>query len=122
MKKYNETILNEIENIKNVLDEGITIINEGTREYKHIYEDIDCNYYNIDNCYSRSSRAKQNIWNRYVNKYTRMYNEGFTLIEIGVNSYNTCQFTICMMLRKDNIIYKLYISKVYNKIIAWEVK
>ena len=120
MKKYNDKILNEIETIKEVFKEGIKIINKGTKEYEMIKNYVNVTYRDLDCCYNSYSRIKENIYNRYLGIYSNLYDYGFEGWGYGVNSYNIMQFTLCMKLRKDNVIYKIYITKCYNKIIAIE--
>ena len=120
MKKYNDKILKEIETIENIFEEGLKIINKGTREYEMRKNNVNVNYRDLDYCYNSYSRIKENIYNRYWGIYCKLYDCGFDGWCYGVNSYNIMQFTLCMKLRKDNVIYKIYITKCYNKIIAVE--
>lgn len=118
--KYNETILKEINIIEDVFEEGLKIINKDTKEYETIKNHIDVNYHDLDYCYNSYSRIKESIYNRYLGVYSKLFEYGFKGWGYGVNSYNIMQFTLCMKLRKDNVTYKIYITKCYNKIIAYE--
>lgn len=118
--KYNDKILKEIETIKEVFEEPIKIINEGTKEYANIKYNVNVNYYDLDYCYNSYSSTKERVYNNYLSIYSRLYKKGFTGYGFGINSYCIMQYTICMKLKKDNVIYKIYITKCYNKIIAIE--
>ena len=119
MKKYNENILKEIENIKNIFNEGLTIINEDTKEYNYIYNVVQNNYDGLESCYNSYSYYKEKAYNKYLEIYRRCLYNGYDWEGFGVNSYNSNQFTLCMELKKDGVNYKIYITKCYNKIIAY---
>ena len=118
MKKYNEEILKEIETIKEVFEEPIKVINQDTKEYNLIKEWVNTKYRDLYCCYNRCSDYKQDVFKHYLSIYSALYNK-YECLGFGVCSYNQMQFTLCMKLRKDHINYKIYITKCYNKIIAY---
>lgn len=120
MKKYNKEILKNIERIESIFNEYIKIINEDTQEYDLIKNHISISFDDLECCYNSYSRYKERAYNNYLSSYRLLKQEGFKGLGFGINSYNIMQFTLCMYLEKDNYIYKIYITKCYNKIIVYK--
>lgn len=119
MKKYNETILKEIENIKEVFEEPIKIINEGCKLYDIIrYLPVKCR--TLRHCYKSYSIFKEEVYNNYLNIYSKLFDSGFDGCGYGVYNYNKMLFTLVMLIKKNNVYYKIFITKSYNNIIAYE--
>ena len=120
MKKYNEEILQTIEEIKDAFNEPLKIINKGTQEYNYIYDSVHNIYDGLGSCYGSYSYYKERAYEKYLDIYRKLiYYKGFAWEGFGINSYNSNMFTLCMELRKNKINYKIYITKSYNRIIAY---
>lgn len=121
--KYNMQVLENIKKIEELMNEGVKIINEGTKEYNYIRYNVSNSYDSLEECYGHYSSFKDFIYNKYLEVYKRLLFEGgFKISHYGINSYNIMQFTLSMCIYKDGYFYKLYITKAYNKIIVWEDK
>jgi len=120
MKKYNNEILNEIENIKKVFNEGLTIINEGTKEYDYIKNNVGIVYDSLSDAYGSYSWQKEKAFNKYEEIYRQLLYNNYSWRGFGINSKNIMQFTLYMGIEKNGICYDIYITKCYNKIIAYK--
>lgn len=116
--KYNMEILEGIRLIKELFDENFKIIQPDTQEYDNILNCVGARYHNLNECYGSYSIYKEKAYEKYQEIYFRAVNYGFERENFGINSYNTNQFTLCMALSRHNIVYKIYITKCYNKLIA----
>lgn len=112
MKKYNEAILKDIKEIQKIFEESLKVVNPETREYyyiKRMYNDGRT----LRHCYNSYSYYKEKAYEKYFNKCYKLGG-----IDFGIQSFNSMTFTLTFIFKYNYKVYKMFITKTYNKIIC----